>query len=110
MNIKPSKPEQARFADVEINAQCGGEITPKRPPTRESLVDPMTAPIMAAVTKAWPNAAADYQNTIFRRFTELHKELPVEDAIKAIRAGYSSPGAAMRAGVIHKRSYQGFKP
>jgi len=78
---------------------------PAKPLTAENK-----SPIARAIGRRWPESKPIYQMMIFRRFTELYASLPETDAVCAIRAGFSSPRAAMRARVIPKRRYIGFAP
>ena len=76
------------------------------------LAKPLSAaddsPLANAVRAQWPDAEATYHGMVVRRFSELYPLLPEEDAVKAVRAGYSSPAAAIRAKIIRKRAYRGF--
>jgi hypothetical protein len=68
------------------------------------------SPLAVAIRKQWPDAKPSYRALVERRWRELYEGLPLDDAILAVRANFSSPSAAMRAGVIKKRKYVGFKP
>lgn len=63
--------------------------------------------IRAAVREQWPKSHADYQALVLWRFAHCYHGIPTADAIHAIRLGYSSPSAAMRAKVIKRRRYIG---
>ncbi|MCW5691619.1 MAG: hypothetical protein KIT48_04580 [Pseudolabrys sp.] len=66
------------------------------------------SPLALAIRIRWPNSEPTYWAMVARRFRELYKDLPEQDAVKAVRAGYSSPANAMKAGVIKRRRYLGF--
>jgi hypothetical protein len=62
----------------------------------------------AAIRRAFPASDAKYRGLIARRFIEAYG-VPEDEAIKAVSLGYSSPSAAMKARVIRRRPYRGFK-
>jgi hypothetical protein len=66
------------------------------------------SPLASAIREAFPDSNPIYWAMIARRFRELFKSLPEEDAALAVSMGFSSPDAAMRARVIRKRKYIGF--
>lgn len=61
-----------------------------------------------AIRQEFPNSHASYWLLIERRFTEVYS-IPEDEAVRAIRNGYSSPSAAMNAHVIMRQPYIGFK-
>jgi hypothetical protein len=92
--------------NVTLDAHAASELlphaaTPLDPADRSALAD--------AIRATFPTANPQYQGMVKRRFVELYRDLPEADAVKAVLAGYASPSAAMRAGVISKRDFVGFK-
>jgi hypothetical protein len=67
------------------------------------------SPLAVAIRAQWPKAKPAYQGRILQRYREFYKAIPEHDAVKAVRAGYSSPDHAMKAHVIKKRKYLGDK-
>lgn len=65
------------------------------------------SPLAVAIRTQWPDSKAAYHGMIARRYREYYKVIPEDDAVKAVRAGYSSPDHAMKAHVIKKRKYIG---
>jgi hypothetical protein len=49
-----------------------------------------------AIRTQWPRGPSDYLATIYHRF----RKAPTDDAIKAVRLGYSSPPSAVADQVI----------
>jgi len=72
------------------------------------LPDTDQSPIARAVRAKWPDSHPEYWRMIVRRYTELFYRLPEEDAVHAIREGFSSPVTAMRARVIRRRRFIDF--
>lgn len=66
------------------------------------------SPLARAIRNTFPNSDASYWRLIERRFREAYA-VPEAEAIRAVTKGYSSPGVAMNARVIKRRSYLGFK-
>lgn len=66
-------------------------------------------PLACAIRATFPKSHPTQWGLIARRFRELYKGLTEEEAVRAVELGYSSPDAAMRARVIPKRKYIGFK-
>lgn len=64
--------------------------------------------LAVAIRLQWPDSDLEYRDLIFRRWRELYQDLPLDDAVTAVRAGFSSPSAAMRSGIIKRRNYTGF--
>lgn len=100
--------QRPRFVH-EVDGLCyavAGELVPRQPPA----LDPADKSSLAnAIRDAFPDSDPIYQATIARRYRELYKGLTQEEATLAVSKGYSSPSAAMRAKVIRKRKYIGFK-
>jgi hypothetical protein len=67
------------------------------------------SPLAVAIRTQWPDSKAAYQGMVARRYREFYKAIPEDDAVAAVRAGYSSPDHAMKAHVIKKRKYIGQK-
>ncbi len=63
--------------------------------------------LAVAIRRAFPTSHPEQRALMFRRWKELY-DLPLEDALTAVRAGFSSPSAAMRSGNIKLRNYRGF--
>src|SRR5690242_12242726 len=59
-----------------------------RHPARHALPD--ATRLNVAIRTQWPNSDPKYWAMIERRYCELYQALPEEDAVKAVRAGYSS--------------------
>jgi hypothetical protein len=78
--------ESMRLSDIKMQA------LPKR--------IPWPARIVAAIKKEWPRSHPHYWHQITWRYCKAYPDISVTDAIKAIRAGYSSPSAAMWDGII----------
>ena len=60
------------------------------------------ARIFEHVRDHWPNSNPMYWRNVTRRWL-CYETMPADDAIKAIRLGYTSPSAAISARVIRRR-------
>ena len=88
-----------------LSFAIAGELVQRTP---DSLDAADRSPLANAIREAFPDSSPAYWNMIARRYRELFRSLPEEEAALAISMGFSSPIAAMRAGAIRKRKYVGF--
>jgi len=97
----------------EIPRECGGlsyafaaDLVPlASAPLNHGEASPLTA----AIRNQWPDAKPGYWRLVERRWRELYERLPMDDATYAVSRGFSSPSAAMKAGIIRARKYIGYR-
>lgn len=82
------------------------EIICRKP---ESLDPADKSPLARAIRLKFTQSHPTQWAIIARRFRELYKGLTEDEAVLAVRSGHSSPADAMRAKIIPKRKYIGFK-
>jgi hypothetical protein len=73
----------------------------------QSLRDADQRTLAKAIRRTFKKTHPTYQRMVQRRYVEVYR-VPVAEAVVAVIAGYSSPLAAMRAGVIRRRKRIGF--
>lgn len=67
------------------------------------------SPLAVAIRLAWPDSHPVQYAMIARRYRELYEGLTESEAVKAVRAGYSSSSAAIGDGLIEEKPYVGFR-
>jgi hypothetical protein len=66
------------------------------------------SPLANAIRASFPDIDPRQQELILRAYRDCYQNLPVADAIAAIRKRYANPGNAIRDKVIPKRRFVGF--
>lgn len=75
----------------------------------ESLDPADKSPLARAIRLTFRQSTPTQWAAIARRYRTLYAGLTEVEAVRAVRDGYSSPAEAMRAKIIPKRKYTGFK-
>lgn len=75
----------------------------------DTLAPADKSPLARAIRLKFRQSTPTQWAAIARRYRELYEGLTEEEAVRAVRGGHSSPAEAMRAKIIPKRKYIGFK-
>jgi hypothetical protein len=88
--------------DTGLTITRGSDISPK-----QIQIPPRDHPLMVAARTAFPRANEKYWAMIVHRYRDMYQGIPEKDAVRVIRAGYSSPQHAMDARKLKRRPLVG---